>query len=58
MPRAAAVKLFKSNTVNYLKEDDLLFLRDFVVSTATSTNKLKACGTFNFSLAVSVIKRQ
>jgi hypothetical protein len=24
----------------------------------TSTNKLKACGTFNFSLAVSVIKRQ
>jgi hypothetical protein len=25
---------------------------------ATSTNKLKACGTFNFSLAVSVIKRQ
>lgn len=34
MPRAAAVKLFKSNTVNYLKEDDLLFLRDFVVSTA------------------------
>jgi hypothetical protein len=24
----------------------------------TGTNKLKACGTFNFSLAVSVIKRQ
>jgi hypothetical protein len=24
----------------------------------TSTNKFKACGTLNFSLAVSVIKRQ
>jgi hypothetical protein len=29
-----------------------------LVGLHTSTNKLKACGTFNFSLAVSVIKRQ
>jgi hypothetical protein len=31
---------------------------DVLVRIDTSTNKLKACGTFNFSLAVSVIKRQ
>jgi hypothetical protein len=28
------------------------------VLTVTSRKELKACGTFNFSLAVSVIKRQ
>jgi hypothetical protein len=29
-----------------------------LVDLSTSTNKFKACGTLNFSLAVSVIKRQ
>jgi hypothetical protein len=33
-------------------------MRDKIPDAITSTNKLKACGTFNFSLAVSVIKRQ
>jgi hypothetical protein len=41
--------------LNWRHPDPIL---NIFVSDSTSTNKLKACGTFNFSLAVSVIKRQ
>jgi hypothetical protein len=40
----------------YVLMDSVLSLKQS--ATNTSTNKFKVCGTLNFSLAVSVIKRQ
>jgi hypothetical protein len=49
------------DTLNYsllLFWPQVIFLQTLKNASTTSRKELKACGTFNFSLAVSVIKRK